>query len=177
MVLERTGDDPAAVEHGGGVVWRTLRPPDLVDRALGPVEIAADDHEVAQPGRAELGREVFDRGAGGLDERRPKGKILDGVAGKRHFGKCDDVGAAVGGVVCPPHDGVRVAGDVTDRDVELRECQADLGHAPRVVGHRKRQGICASGRLPESSAVGGPGLGGAGNVPEIRPHDHGGRRQ
>lgn len=124
VVLGEVQRDPAAVQHRGGVARGPGRLAVALRRELRAVEIADEDRDLPEALRVEAGGERAQRGTRRLDEGRPQGQVLDGVAGQHHLGERHEVGALFGGVPGPVDDRLGVAGEVADGRVDLIQCEA-----------------------------------------------------
>ena len=137
LVAQR--DDGAAVEQ---------------DRCV--VELA-----VVGPGRADhqrralhrrLARELFDRRAAGSLECRLEHQVFGRITGNVQFGEYDQIGALAGCFDARAAHLLRVAGNIADRGIELRDGNREL--IGRTCVHGKKVY-----RLPSRPAISGPSAG------------------
>ncbi|MGY4313900.1 hypothetical protein ACVWW1_003203 [Bradyrhizobium sp. JR3.5] len=93
---------------------------------------------MAGPPSAVLARQFLDRGAASRLERRLQHQILRRIAGDEQFREHDEIGPVGFRLVARGACLRGVAGDVTDRRIELREGDLDLLFAHTVMLSRTR---------------------------------------
>jgi hypothetical protein len=113
--------------------WPRCRNPQAVCGFDDLAEVPDDDNQLAEACSVQLDGELFDGGAGGVDEGSAKCQILDRVAGEHHLREGHQVCPRVGGLACPFVHEAHVAVDVTDGGVDLGEGETDLRHRPNLV--------------------------------------------
>jgi hypothetical protein len=134
-------DDLAAVQQGGGVAGGTAPgvgvpgPIGVVDRgvvdrrrsaALGVRQVPDDDGDVAEPLLGQRGGEVDDGVLAGPGEGLAEDEVLGRIAGEGHLREDHEVRAGLGGLRRPPAHQLRVACQVTDTRVDLRQGHPQL---------------------------------------------------
>jgi hypothetical protein len=107
-------DVPAAQERRG-----------VVEPCVAPVNESGD--HAAPAGRPP--RQLPQRLQVVVDERLPKHKILRRVASDRELREADQVGPRLRGPARPGRHGVDVPLEITDRRVDLTECDANHGES------------------------------------------------
>ena len=89
-------------------------------------EVPDDDGDVAEPLLGERRGQLDQRALAGVREGLPQHEVLGRVAGQRHLGEDDEVGAGLGRRRRPPGDQLGVAGEVTDAGVDLGQTHPQL---------------------------------------------------
>ena len=125
MVLVVGDHDPPAVQQrervagpaaGGGPgaeAGRTVR-----------VEVPDHDRDLAQPVGGEVGRQPSERVLRRRHERLAEDEVLHRVPGQHHLRERHELRPGVGGLAGPAADRRGVAGEITDRRVDLGEGEA-----------------------------------------------------